>query len=322
MVQRRLWAAVITTSTFLGLAAAAWAYPPPHLPATTGPINPRSWSCPWTAALLALTAVAAAAWLLARWRCRRALRRLLADVRDRRYARRTAPLTVCQPGDLAGLAREFNVLFSAWRELGDDLESSRRQLHSRLVRSDRQWRAAVNRLRQSALTDSLSGLANRKLLDSLLHDYFQTARRAHTDLACLMIDLDEFKTVNDRLGHAAGDNLIAFAGELLAASVRAGDLAARYGGDEFVLLLPDCDRDRAALIAERFRLLFARESARLLRDSAPDASPDAALPRCRLSIGIATLHASQPASAPHLIQLADAALYRVKRSGRNAVAVA
>src|SRR5256885_16433641 len=107
-----------------------------------------------------------------------------------------------------------------------------------------------------AETDGLPGRANRRHFSRVLEQLFAEAQRYDKDLACVMIDLDGYKQVNDTLGHQVGDQLLVMAGKVISANMRKMDVAARYGGDEFVLLLPQAGAEEAANAATRIREEF------------------------------------------------------------------
>ncbi|MDW7745964.1 EAL domain-containing protein [Halomonas sp.] len=163
------------------------------------------------------------------------------------------------------------------------------------------------RLAYHASHDALTGLANRALReDRLVHD-FELARRQGHRLAVLFVDLDEFKPINDSLGHAIGDQLLLGVSQRLSAAMRAGDTLARLGGDEFVVLLPDLhDEEQALQVAERLLALIARP----YRVGEHELSLS-----CSIGIAISNAELSQP---NELIQQADMAMYLAKQQGRNA----
>ncbi|MBN1846397.1 MAG: diguanylate cyclase [Sedimentisphaerales bacterium] len=269
-----------------------------------------------------------AAWLWGRWRFLMPLEQLLAEIRDLRHGRRSEPFVTRRHDVIGQLTREYNRLYHALHDSRLDLDRVNLRQEQNLDERTRRYRTNMRRLERAACTDDLSGLANRPYFFEQLSCLFEQAKAGPDDLACLIIDIDNFKTVNDRLGHPVGDAVIAFAGQLLRASIRPDDVAARYGGDEFVLLLAHCSEKHARAIAERIRLLFAREADRVIASriggQADDDNSALAVSeslRCRLSIGIATVHLHAPRSAQHLIELADQALYQVKQNGRNAVAL-
>jgi diguanylate cyclase (GGDEF)-like protein len=168
---------------------------------------------------------------------------------------------------------------------------------------------AVESYRQSAHVDPLTGLLNRRGLQALLRQRLEeTHGPVRTPVAVLMLDLDHFKTVNDRFGHAAGDAVLRVFAAAMERSVRGGDLTARVGGEEFAVFLVDASPDVARELAER------------LRQRVADLALGAIQPglRVTVSIGIATgLMPGAPVQA--LLDDADAALYAAKAAGRNRV---
>jgi diguanylate cyclase (GGDEF)-like protein len=173
------------------------------------------------------------------------------------------------------------------------------------------------RLRQQAFTDALTGLANRAGLDAFLAERFADAGGGGAGtgggpLSLLLIDLDKFKTINDRYGHQAGDRVIQFVAKVLAAAAGPRDLAARYGGEELVLALPGTGRPTAAAIAESIRKAIC---ARPVQTAAGPLAVTA-------STGVATREPGGPLKSPaHLTKAADLALYAAKNAGRNCVRV-
>jgi diguanylate cyclase (GGDEF)-like protein len=159
----------------------------------------------------------------------------------------------------------------------------------------------------TSLTDPLTGIGNRRRLEQALEQEFARAERSGRTLSAFMADLDHFKSVNDSYGHEIGDKVLAAFGQLLRRRIRAGDTAARFGGEEFVVLMPETDLANAVLIAERVREALA---GCLI---APLPGPVTA------SFGVAELAAGEPARS--LLSRADKALYEAKHTGRNRVAV-
>ena len=161
---------------------------------------------------------------------------------------------------------------------------------------------------QSAGTDELTQLANRRTFTAAGNRELARVRRSHRPLAVALIDVDDFKWVNDTFGHAAGDYVLRAVAEMLRTQIRTVDLAARYGGDEFALLLPETDTAGAFEAAERFRIALAT---RTLGDGRR-------LPTgVTASIGVAT--GLEP-KLDELIAAADRALYRAKQAGKNRTA--
>jgi diguanylate cyclase (GGDEF)-like protein len=154
-----------------------------------------------------------------------------------------------------------------------------------------------------ATRDSLTGLANRRLFDESLQREVARAQRLGAPLSLLVLDVDHFKQVNDTYGHQTGDAVLREVADALVGNTKNYDVTARYGGDEFVVLLPGCHPDDAIRVAERVRRGIAREV-----DEAP----------VTISAGIATLP-DNAVDAERLMAAADAALYEAKRTGRDRV---
>jgi two-component system, cell cycle response regulator len=188
---------------------------------------------------------------------------------------------------------------------------SERELRARVERTLRLSRSQTA-LRELAQTDPLTGLANLRAFRARLDEEVKRARRYGTPLTCVMADMDHLKPVNDDLGHAAGDRAIAAVAAVIGAELRETDFGARYGGDEFVLLLPHTTCDEGRVLAER---ICARlRETRLEMSGRP--VPIGA------SFGVSCLEPGAH-DAPHeaLVRAADAALYRAKRAGRGRVGV-
>jgi diguanylate cyclase (GGDEF)-like protein len=175
---------------------------------------------------------------------------------------------------------------------------------------------ALSRSHQKAIHDSLTGLNNRGYMEEALGQLTARAQRNPQPLAIIMADIDFFKRVNDTFGHAAGDQVLRAIAKMLKDSVREGDIACRYGGEEFMLVLPgateETARQKANELLEGVRRIALDYKGR-------------SLGRITLSIGIATNYTGSDrrsisrATAEHLIQAADEALYQAKEGGRNRV---
>ncbi len=158
-----------------------------------------------------------------------------------------------------------------------------------------------------AVTDGLTGLYNRRHLEERLHEMFDHAARLHEPLGCVMFDLDHFKSVNDTHGHQAGDEVLKQAASLLKKVAREVDRVGRYGGEEFMVLLPGAILDAAVTFAERARQeveghIFTFEGGTLRRT---------------MSCGVAAWPHPQIKHREQLVKAADDALYMAKEQGRN-----
>lgn len=169
---------------------------------------------------------------------------------------------------------------------------------------------AEARLREMATTDAMSGLWNRRHFLALAQAEVERARRQGSALAVVLADIDHFKQVNDRHGHDAGDRVIQHVSALLRDQVRSGDLVGRWGGEEFILLLPGCDGYGAAQLCDRLRLHVAHS---------PCGTDAGSIP-VTVSMGVVPLQVDVPFEQS--VQRADAALYRAKGAGRNRVVAA
>lgn len=167
-------------------------------------------------------------------------------------------------------------------------------------------------LKHAASTDGLTGLANRASFDQFISEKFAGAVKKKEPISLLMIDLDKFKSINDKHGHPAGDAVLKTIGALLASAAREQDLAVRYGGEELSLVLPGTPRAVAAAVAESIRRAVAAKPVTHAGKTIPVTA----------SIGVATFEPGGPfRAAAHLIKAADLAVYNAKHSGRNCVKV-
>lgn len=169
--------------------------------------------------------------------------------------------------------------------------------------------ALRDQLRNQALRDGLTGLYNRRFLEDMLDRLTQDAARRGVPMSALMIDLDHFKRLNDQYGHSAGDAVLREVARIVMAALRVTDVACRYGGEELLLLLPDCPLDDAVAIAER------------LREQIEALSNVAIAQAVSASFGVACTP-DTTAQPRDLVAVADAALYQAKQNGRNRVEVA
>jgi two-component system, cell cycle response regulator len=185
------------------------------------------------------------------------------------------------------------------------------------VRTQVRKRRYTERLRDSfqmsiemAITDALTGLSNRRYMESHLATLIEQAATRGKSLAALVLDIDYFKAINDTHGHDAGDDVLRDFALRIKRSIRGIDLACRYGGEEFVIIMPETDMAVAAMVAERLRR-------RIAADPFAVAQGTRHIP-VTISIGIAGLRGKEDTAAS-LLKRADEALYRAKRDGRNRV---
>lgn len=195
----------------------------------------------------------------------------------------------------------------------EQLRRERDALNRQLTEQNETLEALLKSLSEAASTDHLTNLFNRRSFARELDRAFHDALRGGHDLACVMLDLDRFKQLNDTFGHQAGDDAIVLASRVIKDNLRRSDIAARYGGDEFVLLLPRSSPLEAVHVARRIREAFIAElNARGYTD-----------PGFGMSFGVASLLTPDPlqSHAPdtpdRLVANADEALYRYKRARRQ-----
>jgi two-component system, cell cycle response regulator len=194
----------------------------------------------------------------------------------------------------------------------DRLRADLEQSLADVRQSNQQLEAAIKRVEEMAATDPLTGLYNRRHFQTMLQQLFAESLRYGSDLSVVMIDLDGYKQLNDSLGHQMGDQILVLVGNIFRETLRKSDVAARYGGDEFILLLPRADAQEAARLVSRIRDEYrARSREMTSRDKG-----------MTMSIGIAGVRANQPAGVDEFIAIADAALYQSKANGRDRVSIA
>ncbi len=221
----------------------------------------------------------------------------------------TAAGTVKTQEEVLGTIEALLVSAQATRA---ELNRANQQLEA----SELQSKRMADELRQSreeAHVDPLSGLANRRRFSSALADLIAAASSGGSPLTLLMIDIDRFKAINDKYGHPFGDQIIVGVSQAIKASVKGRDVSARFGGDEFSLILPDTAQAGAMVVAEYIRRIVRR--ARVVDFASNDLVTD-----LTLSVGVAALLPGE--TQEQLIRRADQALYRAKESGRDCVVAA
>jgi diguanylate cyclase (GGDEF)-like protein len=196
---------------------------------------------------------------------------------------------------------------SRLKHIESELRDTNRQLRQKLTEIEE----LQKRLTEQAIRDSLTGLYNRRFLEESLARELAKAQRAQNPLSVAVIDLDHFKRVNDAHGHRAGDRLLIAVGDLLRSYIRGGDVACRYGGEEFVVVMPGASLEVAAERAETWRFAFAK-----LKVAADTLDLNATF-----TAGVAC-YPLNATSAERLLDAADQAMYSAKAAGRDRVAIA
>ena len=187
------------------------------------------------------------------------------------------------------------------------------ELEVQLVNSSKQVTELRNNLdtvRKEAMTDGLTGLLNRKAFDNQMMDCVSECEKSGTPMVLMLLDIDFFKKFNDTYGHQVGDQVLRLVARTLTDNVKGRDFAARYGGDEFAIILPDTPVSAGLRVAEILRKSV--ESKEVINKASNEN-----MGRITLSIGVAEYTAGEEIS--HLIERADKALYDAKRAGRNRV---
>jgi diguanylate cyclase (GGDEF)-like protein len=223
-----------------------------------------------------------------------------------------ADFLVVSPTDIAALplAVEKSIEHQRIRQENERLQREiGRSLAERELKHQ-QLQMLIRQLETMARTDELTGLYNRRWLNLTLEGAWAEASRAGLPLAFLMMDLDGFKPINDRLGHQEGDLLLKTTARVIQANSRQVDVAARYGGDEFCVLMPHTEVHEAARVAQRLLREFS-----LAVGTADGKSP------IGVSIGVAHSHISRPLNAQQLIRHADEAMYAAKALRHSCIMV-
>ncbi len=194
----------------------------------------------------------------------------------------------------------------------DSLEMQARvQVHHRLARTIHELEVSKIALAEQATTDSLTRLSNRRHFYTQAEQNLATCRRYSHDMSVLLLDIDHFKKVNDTHGHHAGDEVLVRIAQLLKGMARHGDTVARFGGEEFSVLLPETKRLGAAVMGQRIRAVIENEEIVVEGQRIP----------VTVSIGVATLAAEDVESIDQLLNIADRRLYLAKNNGRNRICV-
>jgi len=204
------------------------------------------------------------------------------------------------------LHNEIGDLARAFNEMADRLAGAQFEMLKLNAELEERVQQRTRELEDLASREPLTGLYNRRFFSEVSTREFAAAERYDADLTVLMFDLDHFKETNDRFGHRTGDEVLVLVADAIRSELRESDVAARFGGDEFILLLPRTSASAAGNAAERISSRFMES----LRRESPDVPTT-------LSIGVASLRVTRARSAEALIHEADVALYAAKMGGRN-----
>jgi two-component system, cell cycle response regulator len=238
--------------------------------------------------------------------------RLCSQFRSLERTRSVPILAIAEPDENARLARglEIGVNDYLTRPVDKNEMLARVRTQIRRRRYTERLRDNVQMSIEMAITDALTGLHNRRYMESHLATLIEQAILREKPLTVLVLDIDYFKSVNDTYGHQAGDEVLREFAQRLKKSIRGIDLACRYGGEEFVVVMPETDMAVATMVAERLRRRIASEPFAI--------EEGAGSVEITISVGLAA-RSSAADSAASVLKRADQALYRAKRDGRNRV---
>lgn len=203
---------------------------------------------------------------------------------------------------LAEIIAETQYLAETSKTLQVQLDESKKEMQF--------LRHELAQAREIAKTDALTGLFNRRAFDQKLNEYFETHKQNNFELCLLILDLDHFKQVNDMFGHQAGDSVLRYTANLIKEHIAGHHFAARYGGEEMAVIMPDTSFNKAMEIAEEIRSSLARYPLKR-KDNKKS------IGKVTLSIGVSGFKIND--SIESLIERADKAMYRAKSNGRNQI---
>jgi two-component system cell cycle response regulator len=238
--------------------------------------------------------------------------RLCGQVRSLERTRHLPILLTTEPGDQARLLRGLDLGANDYivRPIDKNELVARVRSQVRRKRYTERLRDSVQTSMELAVTDALTGLYNRRYMESHVGTLVDRSAARGKSLSVLLLDIDYFKSINDTWGHDAGDDVLRDFSDRLRACIRGIDLACRYGGEEFVVVMPDTDIGVATMVAERIRR-------RVAGDMFPIQRGEKSI-EVTISIGIAARSTPEDTAAM-ILKRADEALYRAKRDGRNRV---
>lgn len=239
--------------------------------------------------------------------------RLVSQLRSLERTRMLPILLVVEQDDRAQLMRGLDMGVNDYLVRPIDRQELQARVATQIRRkhyTDR-LRDTVQQTMEMAVTDGLTGLHNRRFMSMHLEQSLEQAIRHQRELAVMIADMDHFKSVNDTYGHDAGDAVLRQLADRIRAAVRGADIPCRYGGEEFVVIMPDTDLEGAGNVAERIRKRVEAEPFRL---------PDGRMLERTISVGLGALQGASD-TCETLLKRADACLYEAKQNGRNRVVV-
>jgi diguanylate cyclase (GGDEF)-like protein len=257
--------------------------------------------------ILAIGAIAALVGLsLATIVSRRIARPIIAIAEEAdRIGRAHGPTMLARQSGSAEVVQLSRALRALLRRIGL-AEERTKEAETRATENAMQLQEDMVKLRQLADTDFMTGLMNRRSFLTVAEDAFAYCRRYGRSMAMLMVDIDHFKKINDAHGHAAGDDAIKRIAKIIDQSIRTTDKAARFGGEEFVVLLREIDQETSVLLAERIRASIAAATVQHGEKRIP----------ITVSVGVA-LFTDTDRDVQDVIERADQGLYVAKKTGRN-----
>jgi diguanylate cyclase len=218
--------------------------------------------------------------------------------------------------NMLGTAPSRHMMETEVKKVIDDtraVEQSHRQHEAQIAQISSELESIRNELaevKQASLIDALTGISNRKAFDTVLEQTVGDARTADSAFCLLLVDIDNFKVINDSYGHLVGDKVLRFVASTMKKNIKGHDLVARFGGEEFAVILPNTDLAGAYTVAEQIRQAIS--SSRL-----KDLHTGKAYSRVTVSVGIARFDRNDLPN--DLVDRADQALYAAKNGGRNRV---
>ncbi len=241
--------------------------------------------------------------------------RLCSTIRSLEQTRHTPLLALVRQGDTRKLVRALDIGVNDYLMRPVNKEEMAARIRTQVRRNHyiASLRNSFHASLEMAITDELTGLYNRRYFSNHLSSLFERSEAQELSLSTLILDIDHFKKINDTYGHDVGDAVLVELATRLERNVRGIDLACRYGGEEFVILMPETDMAYARMIAERLREDIASRPIEIKGDKPQSLN-------ITVSIGLATTDWSDGNESPQrLVKRADDALYRAKETGRNKV---